>query len=220
MKKQFLAVSLSAILLAGCAMTDEQKTMASALGGAVLGGVVGHQVNHKNGRYVGAVLGALAAGSIAHYMDKQEADLSQVLAASGISVTRVDAATIKLHIPNSITFPVNRANLNSSVFPYLNSIARVVNEYKETAIHVLGYADSDGAANYNLDLSQRRADAAAQYLIGQGVVAGRVVARGYGEDYPVASNATAAGKAENRRVEIYIRAIEKGNEGNAYAPIH
>ncbi len=216
-----LATVAIAATLTGCSnMTQDQRTAAGAVGGAIIGGVIGHQVNDKNGRYVGAILGALAGGAIGRYMDRQQQDLEQVLASSGITVSRIDEATIKLHLPDSITFAVDKSDLNPAVYPSLNAIANVVNQYKETAVHVLGFTDSTGSEQYNLDLSQRRAQAAGNYLASQGVVSGRIVARGYGEAYPVAGNDSAAGKAQNRRAEIYIRAIEQGNEQAAYAPIY
>lgn len=218
-QKSIATVAIAASLT-GCALTQNQKTTIGALGGAVVGGVLGHQLNDKNGRYVGAILGALAGGAIGRYMDQQQQDLEKVLASSGITVTRINEATIKLNLPDAITFAVNKFNLNPAVYPSLNAIANVVNKYKETAVHVLGFTDSSGSEQYNLDLSQRRAQAAGNYLASQGVVSGRIVARGYGESYPVASNATAAGKSQNRRAEIYIRAIEQGNEQAAYAPIY
>lgn len=220
LQKTVLAVALASSLVGCSSMSQDQKTALGAGVGAVLGGVIGHQVNDKNGRYVGAVLGALAGGAIGRYMDNQQQDLEKVLASSGINVTRVDEATIKLNLPNAITFATNKSDLNPNVANSLNAIANVVNQYKETAVHVLGHADSSGAEQYNLELSQRRAAAVGNYLASQGVVSGRIVARGYGESHPIASNSTAAGKAQNRRAEIYIRAIEKGNEQAAYNPIY
>lgn len=218
-QKTILAVTLSSTLF-GCTLTANQRTAIGAVGGAVVGGVIGHQINDKNGRYVGAVLGALAGGAIGRYMDSQQEKLEKALASSGISVTRINESTIKLNIPNSITFAVNKANLSPSVYGSLNRLAAIFNEYDKTAIHVLGFADSTGNADYNVQLSQRRAQAAANYLASQGVVSGRMVTTGYGSSHPIASNSTAAGKAQNRRVEIYIRAIESGKEHAAYAPIY
>lgn len=217
-QKTLIAATLAATVITGC--TTDQKTAAGAGIGAVLGGVLGHQVHGKNGRYVGAVLGALAGGAIGRYMTQQQQDLEKLLGSSGISVTRVDDATIKLNLPEAITFAVNQSNLNPAVYPSLNQIASVLNKYPKTAVHVLGFTDSSGAADYNMKLSERRALAAANYLSSQGVVKGRLAVRGYGEGFPVASNSTAAGKAQNRRAEIYIRAIEQGNEQAAYAPIY
>lgn len=218
-QKTLLALTLGATLT-GCTMTQNQQTALGAGVGAVLGGVVGHQVHDKNGRYVGAVLGALAGGAIGRYMSQQQQDLEKVLSASGISVTRIDEATIKLNLPESITFSVNQANLNPAVYPALNQIATVLNKYPNTAVHVLGFTDSTGSEDYNMNLSQRRARAAANYLASQGVVQGRLAVRGYGEGFPIASNSTVAGKAQNRRAEIYIRAIEQGREQAAYNPIY
>ncbi|MBS9777230.1 MAG: OmpA family protein [Gammaproteobacteria bacterium] len=218
-QKTLVAVAVAASLT-GCAMTQNEKTAVGAGIGAVVGGVLGHQVNGKNGRYVGAVLGALAGGAIGRYMNQQQKALENALASSGITVTRVDDATIKLNLPESITFAVNKANLNSAVKPALSQIAQVLNEYPKTAIHVLGFTDSSGAADYNMKLSQRRAKSAAGYLASQGVVQGRMAVRGYGEGYPIASNDNASGRGQNRRAEIYIRAIEKGNEQGAYSPIY
>lgn len=221
-QKNLVAVAIVGTL-AGCtALSDNQKLAAGALGGAVLGGVIGHQVHDDNGRYVGAVLGALAGGAITNYMNQQQQVLesSPELSNAGIDVSRINASTIKLNLPSAITFAVNKSDLNSSVIASLNEIVKVINQYPKTAVHVLGFTDSDGSDAYNLALSQRRAQSVSHYLISQGVVAGRIVPNGYGENYPTASNATIAGKAQNRRAEIYIRAIEEGNEQAAYAPIY
>ncbi len=219
LNKAILVLAISAGLT-GCTMSENQRTAIGAGAGAVLGGVLGHQVNDKNGRYVGAVLGALAGGAIGKYMDGQQEKLEKALASSGITIDRVDESTIKLNIPNSVTFATNSADLNTSSHGDLSNVAKIFNEYQKTAIHILGFADSDGKEDYNLNLSQRRADSATNYIASQGVVAGRLVSKGYGEGFPVASNDTEAGKAQNRRVEIFIRAIEKGNEQAAYAPIY
>lgn len=225
LQKTFIAAAIASTTLVGCtgvSLTDNQKTAAGAIGGAVVGGVLGHQVNDKNGRYVGAVLGALAGGAITNYMTKQQQALeqSEELNNAGITVTRVNDSTLKLNLPSAITFAVDSASLSSGVYSSLNDIVKVLNDYPKTAVHVLGFTDSDGSEAYNLELSQRRAQSVANYLASQGVVAGRLAPKGYGEAYPVASNATANGKAQNRRAEIYIRAIEEGKEQAAYNPIY
>ncbi len=219
LQKTLLALAMVGTL-SGCTLTQDGRTAVGAGIGAVVGGVLGHQINHKNGRYVGAVLGALAGGAIGRYMTQQQRDLEKLLSSSGISVTRIDDATIKLNLPESITFAVNKSHLNPAVYPSLSRIATVLNKYPKTAVHVLGFTDSTGSAAYNMKLSQRRARSAANYLAGQGVVSGRLAVRGYGESFPIASNANAFGRSQNRRAEIYIRAIEQGNEQAAYSPIY
>ncbi len=213
--------------LTGCAttpvnLTANQRLAAGATLGAIAGAVAGHQVHDKNGRYVGAALGALAGGAIANYMNQQQQVLqsSPELKNKGINVSRQDTATIKLNLPSAVTFAVDKADLNSNVINSLNEIVGVLNQYPSTVIHVSGFTDSDGSDAYNLALSQRRAQAVANYLISRGVAASRLRAKGYGESHPIASNASAAGKAQNRRAELHIRAIEQGKEQAAYMPIY
>ncbi len=153
-------------------------------------------------------------------MTNQQNDLERVLASSGITVTRIDNSTIKLNIPSDITFAVDSAQLSQNAMRSLAQVAAIINKYNKTAIHVLGFTDSSGSDAYNLQLSQRRAQSTANFLASRGVVRGRLVANGYGEGYPVATNATAQGKAQNRRAEIYIRAIQQGQEQAAYSPIY
>ncbi len=164
-KKTLLAISIASILTTGCTVTENQRTAIGAGIGAVAGGLLGHQFDNKRGRYVGAVLGALAGGAIGKYMDSQQEKLEKALASSGISVIRVDKTTIKLNIPHSLTFAVDKANLNPNAYGSLNSIASVINKYNKTALHVIGFADSDGKADYNIDLSKRRAEAVYNMLV-------------------------------------------------------
>ncbi len=225
MKLQKTLIALTtAGMLTGCAnmsqMTHNQKMALGGLVGAVSGGVLGHQVNDKNGRYVGAVLGGLAGAGLVHMMDKQQQALNNSLQNTPIDVSRVDQSTIKVNLPSEVTFAVNSDRLNGGVQSSLSSIVGILNQYPQTVIHVLGFTDSDGSDQYNLALSQRRAQSVANFLASRGVAGNRIVVKGYGEQFPVASNASAAGKAQNRRAEIYIKAVEKGNEQAAYTPIY
>ena len=86
----------------------------------------------------------------------------------------------------------------------LNRIAQSLNNYPETRIQVNGYTDSTGKDAHNQESSQRRANAVAQYLIGQGVSSSRIIANGFGSSNPIASNSTPDGRLQNRRVEIKI----------------
>ncbi len=221
MKQKTLVALLTAGLLTGCAnMTPTQKTLLGGATGAVLGGVIGHQIHHKNGRYVGAIIGGLAGAGLANMMNQQEQALNNSLQGTPIDVTRVNQSTIKVNLPSEVTFAVDSDRLNYSVQSSLNSIVTILNQYPQTIIHVSGFTDSDGSDAYNLQLSQRRAQSVANYLISRGVSPNRLIARGYGEQYPIASNATAAGKAQNRRAELHIRAVETGREQEAYNPIY
>lgn len=219
-KKTILALAISTTLVGCDSMTDGQRTATGAGIGAVLGGVIGNNIDQNGGAVVGALLGALAGGAIAHYMDNQQEKLEKALASSGITVVRLDEATIKLVFPNSITFDVAKSNLSPSIEPTLTQLSAVVNEFSKTIIHVEGHTDNTGSLEVNEKLSIERANSVAGFLVGHGVMAQRIVAAGHNYKYPVASNDSDEGRTQNRRVEIFIRAIESGNENAASAPIY
>ena len=156
-----------------------------------------------NNTTIGAGLGALAGGGIGYYMDQQEAKLRQRLQNTGVSVTRVGNDII-LNMPGNITFASGSADINANFYEVLNSVGIVLDEYDKSLVDVYGHTDSDGSAQFNQKLSERRAQSVAAYLQTRGVVRDRFFIRGFGESQPIASNATAAGKAQNRRVEIRI----------------
>ncbi|MDP2124411.1 MAG: OmpA family protein, partial [Parvibaculum sp.] len=148
-------------------------------------------------------VGALAGGGIGYYMDQQEKELTQRLRASGVSVTRVGNDII-LNMPGNVTFATDSSDINSRFFEVLNSVAVVLKEYDKTLVDVTGHTDSTGSAAYNMELSQRRAQSVASYLIGQGLDGRRFYIVGAGLTQPIADNNTAAGREQNRRVEIRL----------------
>jgi outer membrane protein OmpA-like peptidoglycan-associated protein len=139
-------------------------------------------------------------------MDVQEAKLRQKLQGTGVSVTR-NGDEIVLNMPGKITFPSNGSDLNSQFFPTLDSVALVLKEYNKTVVDVAGHTDSTGQAATNQALSERRANTVGDYLVTRGIPADRVMREGYGPTNPIASNATAEGRAQNRRVEIVLSPI-------------
>jgi len=136
-------------------------------------------------------------------MDRQEAKLRERLRGSGVSVTR-RGDNIILNMPSNITFDTDRADVKPQFFDVLNSVAIVLREFDQTLVDVTGHTDSTGSAAHNLELSERRAGAVAEYLVAQGNNYRRFQVLGMGKSQPIASNATEAGRAENRRVEIQI----------------
>ena len=208
------AVGLT-FLLAGCStdpFTGEQKISNTAVGvgagagvGAIAGAIIGSAVSAdaRKAALIGAGIGALTGGGIGLYMDSQEAKLRQRLEGTGVSVTRV-GDSIVLNMPSNITFDTNKADVKPQFYNTLNSVSLVFKEFKQTLINVTGHTDSSGDANYNFDLSRRRAAAVAQYLSAQQLDTNRFSVEGHGDKDPVASNATKSGKAQNRRVEITI----------------
>lgn len=187
------------------------KTTKGAAIGAAAGAVIG-VLSGDSGRerrrnaLIGAGLGALTGGAVGYYMDRQEAELRQQLAGSGVSVTR-QGDQIILNMPGNITFDVDSSDINAGFFRVLNSVTLVVQEYDKTLIEVVGHSDSTGRADYNQVLSQQRADSVSEYFISQGILPQRLGTYGYGEDHPIADNSTASGRALNRRVEIVLLPI-------------
>jgi outer membrane protein OmpA-like peptidoglycan-associated protein len=194
--------------------TQEQQTSKAvkAAGiGAAAGAVIGllTKGDKLQNAAIGAGIGALAGGGVGYYMDVQEAKLRQRLAGTGVSVVR-QGDNITLNMPSNITFATNSADLNAQFFNVLDGVNLVLKEYDKTMIEVAGHTDSQGADQYNQQLSERRASAVAGYLGSHGVKSTRLLTIGAGETRPVASNDTDAGRAANRRVELTIVPVQKG----------
>ena len=136
-------------------------------------------------------------------MDQQESELRAQLQGTGISVTRVGDRII-LNMPSNITFNTDQDAVMPQFYPTLNSVAIVLRKFDRTLIDINGHTDSTGSAEYNRALSGRRADSVIAYLQNRGVQRERMIAVGAGEEHPIASNDTEAGRAENRRVEMTI----------------
>lgn len=196
-----LALS-SALVISGCASTNTQKGAAI---GAVLGAIAGKATgDHAKSRYAwGAVVGAIAGSAIGSYMDKQEQELKEELAGSGVKVHRV-GNDIYLEMPGDITFDTNSSRIYSQFYPVLQDVAKVLNKYEKTYLQVEGHTDSTGSSHYNQTLSESRAQSVKSYLVQQNVNQQRVGIQGYGETQPIADNNTTAGRASNRRVELRI----------------
>jgi outer membrane protein OmpA-like peptidoglycan-associated protein len=152
---------------------------------------------------IGAGVGALAGGAVGAYMDKQEDELRRVMRDSGVTVTR-KGDDIILNMPGNVTFRTDSADLNAQFFKVLDGVAQVAKKYDKTIIEVAGHTDSTGSADYNRQLSQRRATSVADYLVSRGVGQARIMTAAGGEDHPVASNATDQGRSANRRVEVTL----------------
>ncbi len=215
MKQAIIIATAASVLLSACTtnpFTGEQQVSNTAIGagsGAILGGAAGAilgattPLSTRKAALVGAGLGALAGGGVGLYMDNQEARLRERLQNTGVSVTRV-GDSIVLNMPSNITFDTNRSELKPQFFNTLSSVSEVFKEYKQTMIDVVGHTDADGSDESNYDLSRRRAASVAQFLSSQQLDPNRFSVEGRGERDPIASNATASGKAQNRRVEITI----------------
>lgn len=210
------------LVLTGCEPNDpHRRTATGATVGAIAGAVLGHQLDHKSGKWVGAAVGALAGGGVGYYMDDQQREfenaLSQEREQHQLEIERLRDETLKLTMDSEVTFDYNKANIRPAFRSSLNKLASVMNKYNQTVVHVVGHTDSTGSDAYNQDLSERRARAVKSYLTNQGVQAYRLETWGRGESEPKASNASEAGRQQNRRVEIYVKPVIEGQEQRAYA---
>ena len=204
-------VSMCAIvaLVAGCTTVNPytgQSQIAKSTWGTAIGATTGALIGSRNsseGALVGALAGAAVGGGVGYYLDAQAAELRQELASTGVQVVESDDS-IRLIMPGNITFRTDSADINSNFYPVLNSVAKVLNKYSNSTVLVSGHTDSTGSADYNLALSKSRAQSVAAYLQGQGVKSSRFEVIGMGSSNPIASNSDAAGRAQNRRVEIKI----------------
>jgi len=197
----------AALALTGCqTFRDNPKTttgaVAGAAGGAALGAVVSRG-NRGKGALIGAAVGALAGTGIGYYMDEQERKLRQQTAGSGVGVARV-GDNIVLNLPDNISFDVGKAEIKPQFMPVLDDVAETLRAYYETRIEIAGHTDSTGSAQTNQALSENRAKSVKSYLSSRGVAAERMATVGFGPSRPVATNATAEGRAKNRRVAIIL----------------
>lgn len=210
-------ISLLSVALSGCATnTTHEKTKQGAgigaLVGAVSGAIIGYQADHSGGALRGALIGGAAGGALGAgagaYLDKQQTEFEQQLAYERdqhqIEIERQQNEVLKLTMSSEVSFDFNSARIKPSFESSLDKIANIMNRYPQTRIVVVGHTDSVGSEQYNLELSLRRANAVADYLMMRNVMRSRVGTEGRGELEPIADNATTQGRAKNRRVEIYV----------------
>ncbi len=220
MKKSRILISgvaaLSLVSLSACVTdpnTGEQKVSRTAIGGvggAALGYLLGGIVGGQTARIVGAGIGGVAGGAIGYKMDQQIKELKEQTAGSGVDVTETpDGKAILVNLPDGVTFAVDSTTISPSFQSTLDQIATSLKTYPDSLIDVYGHTDSTGSDTYNQGLSERRAKAVADYLAMRGVSSARIRSQGFGEQYPVASNETAEGRALNRRVEIKITPVSQ-----------
>lgn len=201
------------VILTGCMTldpyTDQPRVSKATMGaeiGAASGALIGSALGHSQGALIGASVGALAGGAIGNDMDRQEALLRRHLARTGVRVER-DGNDIRLIMPSDITFANDSAKIDPHFYPTLNSIAKVMREFRNTTIKVAGFTSSTGSDNHNQILSEDRANNVADYLSSHGVNPNRITPVGFGKRYAIANNNTQDGQAQNRRVEVTLHAI-------------
>lgn len=206
-----VAIGLGLLLIAGCATNPEtgqremSKTGKGAAIGAAIGAVAGGVSGGNRGQRaaIGAAAGAAIGAGVGKYMQNQEEKLRQQTAGTGVEVKR-QGDNIILNMPGRVTFASDSAQITPAFYGTLDQVAATIAEYQDTRVQVAGHTDNIGSESANQQLSERRAQAVASYLVGRGVAATRVTTIGYGETQPIASNETADGRQQNRRVEIVL----------------
>ena len=215
--KQHLSGLLAALFvasqMAGCANMDEtQRTTATgaavgAVAGALLGGVTAGGNKTKSaatGAAIGAALGAGGGYLWSRHMQEQKAAMEQATQGTGIGVTQTADNQLKLDIPSDLSFDSGRYDIKPALHAVLDRFATTLNQNPVTTVRVVGHTDNVGSDAVNNPLSVNRAAATRDYLVSRGVAGNRIAIDGRGSREPIADNATAAGKARNRRYEIFV----------------
>ena len=215
MKKVLAIGVLSVLALVSCttAADGTKKVSKTGIGagiGAAAGAAIGQVIGKDTkGTLIGTAGGAAVGAAIGNIFDRQEKELKDKLQGTGVDVKRTGEGEIKLTAPENITFDTNSYVVKPQFKNTLDSVATVLKTYPDSTIIVSGHTDTTGTDAINNPLSVNRASSVASYLESQGISTSRITSRGYGSKQPIASNATEAGRAQNRRVEIAIIANQK-----------
>lgn len=214
MNKTLLTLVAVCFGITACATdpySGQDKVAKTAWGtgiGSAVGAGVGALIGGKKGALIGAGVGAVGGAAVGGYMDVQAKELRAELTGSGVQVVNSPDGQIHLVMPSNITFDTDSAVFKTNFNKTLDAIAKVLAKYNKTSVIIVGYTDNTGTVAYNNQLSLKRAQAVGNYLSLRGVAATRISTHGMGPQYPLASNDTAAGRAQNRRVEITLQQIQ------------
>jgi outer membrane protein OmpA-like peptidoglycan-associated protein len=209
-KKVIISSILVAFTLSGCAgMSETQKTTAKgagigAAGGAVVGAVIGGTKGAVIGGVVGGVGGGIAGNVWSKRMEAQKKQMEQATAGTGVAVTKTPDNRLKLEIPSDISFDSGRADIKPNLRAVLDKFAEGLVNNPSATVNITGHTDSTGSDKINDPLSLKRASSVSDYLASKRVAASRFTVEGKGSRWPVATNDSAANKAKNRRVEIFV----------------
>lgn len=215
----------SMILLSSCSSTKNSTKggLIGGAGGALIGAGIGALTGNSKksaaiGAAIGGTVGAGAGVLIGKKMDKQKAELERIEGAKVESITDANnLQAIKVTFDSGILFATGKSDLNAASKSSLLKFATSLKETPETDLTIYGHTDNTGSREVNVKLSNERAQAVSNYLVSNGIVKERLTTQGKAYDEPVADNSTADGKAQNRRVEVYITAnkqmIEQAQQG-------
>jgi len=210
------AAVVGAMVLTGCQTTGNNlggmEYDKTALG-TVIGAAAGYGISKGNANTSAqnnraAAIGAVVGAAAGVYLDNKEKQLRQQMAGTGVEVNRNADGSVGLIMQLRVFFDTNKSNIKPNFYSTLDKVAQTLTQDNKSGILVTGYTDSTGNDAINIPLSQARAQSVANYLASRGVSTSRINAQGHGAANPIASNATAEGREQNRRVEISIYAIQ------------
>jgi outer membrane protein OmpA-like peptidoglycan-associated protein len=211
MRKAIACTAAALFALSGCASMDEsQQRQAKTAGigaaaGAAVGAVAGGSEHRGRGAAIGAAIGALGGYVWSQRMENQRKEIETATQGTGVEVQKTQDNRLRLLIPGDISFDPGRAEIKASFRPTLDRFAQSLVQNPSSVIQIIGHTDATGNDAANLQLSRDRANATRDYLATRGVAQNRMMTDGRGAREPVASNDTDAGRARNRRVEIFVQ---------------
>lgn len=201
-----IVLGCTALMLGGCANMDAtqrgtaQGAAIGAAGGAILSAATGGKAG--TGAIIGGALGAVAGNVWSKRMEEKRQAMEAATKGTGVEVTRTPDNQLRVNVPSDISFDVGRANIRPELRPVLDRFAAGLDASMQ--VRIVGHTDSTGSDAINNPLSIQRADSVKYYLVDRGVAATHVTTDGRGSHQPVADNTSEAGRARNRRVEIFL----------------
>jgi outer membrane protein OmpA-like peptidoglycan-associated protein len=212
---RFTVFAVAGALVAGCATQQGTNTAVGTGAGAGLGAAIGALAGGGNGAGIGAGVGAILGAAAGYNWTAIRNRLSGATQGTGTKISEQPDGSLKVNIPSEVTFDWDSYTIKPSFAPVLDQVAQTLKQNPEVIAQVVGHTDSTGQPTYNQTLSVNRAQSVANFLAQHGVSPVRLSATGMGATQPIADNNTDAGRAQNRRVEIYLRATAQPQPGQA-----
>ncbi len=204
-----LSLAAAAIALSGCGnMSERQKGTATGAGlGAAAGAIISSATGGRagTGAVIGGALGAVGGNLWSKKQEERRIAMEQAARGTGVDVSRTEDNQLKVNIPSDISFDTGSARVKAQMQAVLDPFAASLKDDARSLVTIIGHTDSTGSDAVNNPLSMERAQSVRDYLAGRGVPAARIRTEGRGEREPVADNGNEAGRAQNRRVEIFLR---------------
>jgi outer membrane protein OmpA-like peptidoglycan-associated protein len=203
-----LAVAFAGLAAAGCAdmnMGNMSQTQRGTAVGAGVGALAGAAIGgNARGAVVGGLLGGAGGYVWSRHMQEKKIAMERATVGSGVQVSQTSDNQLKLNIPSDISFDTGRADIKPNLRPILDQFASGLSNQPNTEVRIIGHTDNTGSDAINDPLSLQRAESARQYLAARGVDPRRIIITGRGEREPIADNSSEAGRARNRRVEVFL----------------